>query len=127
MLDPIASSSSCSGSTLGSAPDAPSASACPHAHQRAPPPPPAPLIYAQPIDAAALDLSLDERVAYLTDFLGFTSADADALARARPLVLELVPALVDSLFDKLFEFDITKKVRTRVPSVRGVGGADERW
>lgn len=73
---------------------------------------------AQAIDVELLRTSLEDRIAYLTDFLGFTSADADALALVRPLVLELIPDLVDSLFEKIFEFDITKRMFLTRTNVR---------
>lgn len=54
--------------------------------------------------------SLEDRVAYLTDFLNFTSYDSEVIKKIGPAVNDIIPGLVDDLYAKLFEFDITKKV-----------------
>ncbi|KAI0089130.1 Protoglobin-domain-containing protein [Irpex rosettiformis] len=69
-----------------------------------------PVIFTQEVDPLLIKTSLEDRVAYLTDFLGFTSYDADVIKKVAPHVNEIIPGLVDDLYAKLFEFDITKKV-----------------
>ncbi len=82
-----------------------------------------PVIFTQEVDPNLIKISLDDRIAYLTDFLNFTSHDADVIKRIAPLVNDIIPGLVDDLYAKLFEFDITKKVfmtrnQVRVQSVK---------
>ncbi|OCH92174.1 hypothetical protein OBBRIDRAFT_773861 [Obba rivulosa] len=69
-----------------------------------------PATFTQEIDPVLLKHSLDDRVAYLTDFLNFTSHDAEAIKKLAPAVNDIIPGLVDGMYAKLFEFDITKKV-----------------
>jgi hypothetical protein len=76
----------------------------------------------QEVDEQLLRISLDARVAYLTDFIGFTSADAAVLTAVAPLVHDLIPAVVDSMYTKLFEFDITKRVFMSRNAVRASAG-----
>ncbi|OBZ76461.1 hypothetical protein A0H81_03743 [Grifola frondosa] len=67
-------------------------------------------IFTQEVDPFLIKNSLEDRVAYLTDFLNFTSRDAEVITKVAPSVNEIIPTLVDDLYAKLFEFDITKKV-----------------
>lgn len=69
-----------------------------------------PVIFTQEVDPLLIKNSLEDRVAYLTDFLNFTSYDAEVIKRVGPSVNDIIPGLVDDLYAKLFEFDITKKV-----------------
>lgn len=69
-----------------------------------------PVIFTQEVDPQLIKNSLEDRIAYLTDFLNFTSHDSDVLKKVAPNVNDLIPGLVDDLYAKLFEFDITKKV-----------------
>ncbi|KAJ3551956.1 hypothetical protein NM688_g4414 [Phlebia brevispora] len=69
-----------------------------------------PVIFTQEVDPQLIKTSLDDRIAYLTDFLNFTSHDSDTIRKVAPLVNDIIPGLVDDLYAKLFEFDITKKV-----------------
>lgn len=69
-----------------------------------------PVVFTQEVDEEAIRNSLEDRIAYLTDFLGFTSIDADVIAEVAPLVNSIIPGMVDSMYAKLFEFDITKRV-----------------
>lgn len=66
--------------------------------------------FTQEIDPVLLKNSLDDRVAYLTDFVNFTSRDSDVITAIAPHVNSVIPSMVDDLYSKLFEFDITKKV-----------------
>ena len=66
--------------------------------------------FMQEIDPVLIKNSLDDRVAYLTDFVNFTSHDSDVITAIAPHVNAVIPSMVDDLYSKLFEFDITKKV-----------------
>ena len=67
-------------------------------------------IFTQEVDPLLIKTSLEDRIAYLTDFLNFTSRDADIISKIAPSVHDVIPTLVDGMYAKLFEFDITKKV-----------------
>ena len=69
-----------------------------------------PVIFTQEVDPQLIKTSIEDRIAYLTDFLNFTSRDSDVIKKVAPHVGDLIPALVDDLYAKLFEFDITKKI-----------------
>jgi hypothetical protein len=69
-----------------------------------------PVVFTQEVDEELLRTSLEDRMAYLTDFLGFTSVDAEVIAEVAPLVHDIIPGMVDGMYAKLFEFDITKRV-----------------
>lgn len=71
---------------------------------------PAAAAFTQEIDPVLLKVSLEDRMAYLTDFLNFTSRDAEVITKIAPAVEGMIPTLVDEIYAKLFEFDITKKV-----------------
>ncbi|KAH9939966.1 Protoglobin-domain-containing protein [Amylocystis lapponica] len=66
--------------------------------------------FTQEVDPLLIKNSLDDRIAYLTDFLNFTSRDSEMIRKVAPSVNDVIPGLVDDLYAKLFEFDITKKV-----------------
>ncbi|PIL36931.1 hypothetical protein GSI_00621 [Ganoderma sinense ZZ0214-1] len=67
-------------------------------------------IFTQEVDPLLIKTSLEDRVAYLTDFLGFTSRDAELISKIAPTVNEVIPSMVDGMYAKMFEFDITKKI-----------------
>ncbi|EJF62819.1 Protoglobin-domain-containing protein [Dichomitus squalens] len=67
-------------------------------------------VFTQEVDPLLIKTSLEDRIAYLTDFLGFTSRDADLISKIAPSVHDVIPSMVDGMYAKLFEFDITKKV-----------------
>lgn len=67
-------------------------------------------IFTQEVDPLLIKTSLDDRIVYLTDFLNFTSRDHEIISKIAPAVNAAIPALVDGMYAKLFEFDITKKV-----------------
>ncbi|KAI0772026.1 Protoglobin-domain-containing protein [Trametes elegans] len=67
-------------------------------------------IFTQEVDPLLIKTSLEDRIAYLTDFLNFGSRDADLINKIAPAVNEVIPTMVDGMYAKLFEFDITKKV-----------------
>jgi hypothetical protein len=72
--------------------------------------PSCPVVFTQEVNEHVIRHSLDARIAYLTDFLGFTSADAEIITEVAPLVNGIIPEMVDGMYAKLFEFDITKRV-----------------
>jgi hypothetical protein len=72
------------------------------------------------IDEAALEADLGYRFGYLTDFIGFTGSDIAAITAAGPLLAEHVRGLVDATYEKLFNFDATK--RHFVPKHSGYEG-----
>ncbi len=86
-------------------------------------------IFTQEVDPLLIKTSLDDRVAYLTDFLNFTSRDADLIKKIAPAVNNVIPSMVDGMYAKLFEFDITKKIfmtRNQVSSRRDRGHVPSR-
>ena len=72
------------------------------------------------IDEARLENDLAYRFAYLTDFMQFDSADIDAIHAAAEVLGPRVPALVDAVYVKLFNYDATK--RHFVPRQHGYDG-----
>ncbi|KAI0332406.1 hypothetical protein GY45DRAFT_1320908, partial [Cubamyces sp. BRFM 1775] len=67
-------------------------------------------VFTQEVDPLLIKTSLEDRIAYLTDFLNFTSRDAEVISKIAPSVNDVIPSMVDGMYAKLFEFDITKKV-----------------
>lgn len=61
------------------------------------------------ISASSLS-DLPSRIAYLSSFLNLTADDGEALLAAKPLVAPLVPTILDAVYIKLLEFDITAQV-----------------
>ncbi|KAJ2918183.1 hypothetical protein MD484_g2253, partial [Candolleomyces efflorescens] len=61
-------------------------------------------------DEDLLYTNLRERVKYITQFVNFTEHDVEALNDFQPILLPMVPQLVDNVYHHLFKFDVTKKV-----------------
>jgi hypothetical protein len=80
--------------------------------------PACPVVFTQEVDEELLRTSLEDRIAYTTDFLNFTSKDSTIIAEIAPLVNQIIPGLVDDMYAKLFEFDITKRIFMSRNSVR---------
>ncbi|WP_166828802.1 protoglobin family protein [Thalassoroseus pseudoceratinae] len=74
----------------------------------------------QTIDEAKLESDLAYRFAYLTEFIGLGKDDIEAIHASAPLLAPLVPALVDAVYEKLFNYDATK--RHFVPKQSGYEG-----
>src|SRR3954463_5788821 len=72
------------------------------------------------IDEARLENDLGYRFAYLTEFMGFDAEDVVAIHGSAKLLAPLVPALVDAVYVKLFNYDATK--RHFVPPQYGYDG-----
>jgi hypothetical protein len=61
------------------------------------------------INEARLEKDLGYRFGYLTEFMGFGADDVQAIHAAAPQLAPLVPALVDAVYVKLFEYSSTKR------------------
>lgn len=77
-------------------------------------------LHMQHIEPSSLS-SLPERIAYLKAFLNFTADDADALHAAKPVIVPLIPTILDAVYTKLLSFDIT--AQSFVPRNTGFEGA----
>jgi len=64
---------------------------------------------AEHIDGNRLQLDLRYRFEYLSKFLNFTSDDITMLNTFAPIVFPLIPVLSDTVYRKLFSFDLTKQ------------------
>ncbi|CAF2868397.1 unnamed protein product [Rotaria sp. Silwood2] len=64
---------------------------------------------AEHIDTNRLHLDLRYRFDYLSKFLNFNSDDIAMLNTFAPIVFPLIPVLSDTVYRKLFSFDITKQ------------------
>ena len=60
------------------------------------------------ISSASLE-DLPSRISYLSAFLGLTEEDGEALRASKPLVAPLIPTILDAVYEKLLDFDITAK------------------
>jgi len=72
------------------------------------------------IDEARLENDVDYRFAYLKEFMEFNTDDIAAIHGSAELLAPLVPALVDAVYVKLFNYDATK--RHFVPPQEGYVG-----
>ncbi|MGC4007377.1 MAG: protoglobin domain-containing protein [Pirellulales bacterium] len=61
------------------------------------------------IDETRLETDLAYRVDYLQEFIGIGSDDVAAVHAAAVVLAPVVPALVDAVYVKLFEYDATKR------------------
>ncbi|KAL4779602.1 Protoglobin-domain-containing protein [Aspergillus varians] len=61
------------------------------------------------IDRKALYTRLEARIEYLKDFLDFNSSDMAALASGAKYLKTLIPAVVNLVYRKLLEYDITAR------------------
>jgi len=75
----------------------------------------------QQIDEARLESDLAYRFEYLTDFMGFTAEDIDAIHNAAEYLAPIVPQLVEAVYDRLFQYDATW--RHFVPRQHGYEGS----
>ena len=75
----------------------------------------------QHIDESRLESDLAYRFGYLTEFMGFSAEDVQAIHEAAPLVTGAVPGLVDAVYAKLQGYDATW--RHFVPRQSGFEGA----
>ncbi|CAF3445075.1 unnamed protein product, partial [Rotaria sp. Silwood2] len=64
---------------------------------------------AEHIDSTSINNNLRYRFEYLSKFLNFTNDDIEMLNYFGQIALPFIPTVVDTLFQKLLEFDITKK------------------
>lgn len=61
------------------------------------------------IDESRLESDLGYRFEYLTDFMNFTTDDIQAIQSTASWLGGLVPQLVDAVYEKLFQYDATKR------------------
>ncbi|CAG8888243.1 unnamed protein product [Penicillium egyptiacum] len=61
------------------------------------------------VDRKLLYTSLEERIKYLHDFLDFNSADIEALMTGNKYIKQLIPAVVNLVYKKLLQYDITSR------------------
>lgn len=61
------------------------------------------------IDEPRLEADPAYRFEYLTDFMGFGPEDIQAVHGAAEHLAPLVPQLVDAVYEKLFQYDATKR------------------
>jgi len=72
------------------------------------------------INEPKLESDLEYRFGYLLEFIGFGSDDIDAILASAEHLAPVVPALVDAVYVKLFNYDATK--RHFVPRQTGYEG-----
>lgn len=75
----------------------------------------------QTIDEGKLEEDVAYRFKFLAGFMGFNQDDIDAIHGAANALAPLVPSLVDAVYDKLFQYDATK--RHFVPRQHGFEGS----
>jgi len=63
----------------------------------------------QHIDEARLETDLAYRFAYLAEFMGFSAEDIEVIHASAAHLAPYVPALVDAVYVKLFQYDATKR------------------
>ncbi|OJZ83911.1 hypothetical protein BO85DRAFT_451909 [Aspergillus piperis CBS 112811] len=61
------------------------------------------------VDRKALYTRLEARITYLRDFLDFNSSDVEALVAGSKYIKALIPAVVNIVYKKLLESDITAR------------------
>ncbi|KAJ5773497.1 hypothetical protein N7457_008393 [Penicillium paradoxum] len=61
------------------------------------------------VDRKLLYTSLEERIKYLHDFLDFNSSDVEALVTGNKYIKQLIPAIVNLVYKKLLQYDITSR------------------
>ena len=73
------------------------------------------------VDEQRLETDLDYRFEYVAEFAGFDTSDIETIHGSAELLAPIVPSLVDAVYDRLFEYDATK--RHFVPRQSGYEGA----
>lgn len=63
----------------------------------------------QRINESKLESDLGYRFKWVTEFIGFDEDDVSTITGAADLLAPIVPALVDAVYEKLFEYDATKR------------------
>lgn len=64
---------------------------------------------AEHVDGPRLNTDLRYRFEYLCKFLNFTSDDIAMLNTCAPIIFPLIPVISDTVYRKLFSFDVTKQ------------------
>jgi len=74
----------------------------------------------QHVDRKELYTNLEARIRYLHSFLDFSSKDIDALISGAKYIKALIPAVVNIVYKKLLQYDITARAfQTRSTSYEG--------
>ncbi|KAG8955658.1 hypothetical protein FRC04_007649 [Tulasnella sp. 424] len=79
----------------------------------------------------ALRTNLLTRVSYLISFIGFTSADAEALQAVAPHIRPYLPTVAEAMYNKMWSYDVTRQSLTKpnnphVPKNADLAQARER-
>ncbi|KGO71740.1 hypothetical protein PITC_027530 [Penicillium italicum] len=61
------------------------------------------------VERKLLYTSLEERIKYLHSFLDFNSSDIEALLTGNKYIKQLIPAVVNLVYKKLLQYDITSR------------------
>ncbi|KAG9041844.1 hypothetical protein FS837_011677 [Tulasnella sp. UAMH 9824] len=61
----------------------------------------------------AIRTSLHTRVSYLVSFIGFTSADAEALQAVAPHIRPHLPGVAEAMYNKMWSYDVTRQSLTK--------------
>lgn len=61
------------------------------------------------IDENRLETDLSFRFSYVSEFMGFDAEDIETIHASAELLGPQVPELVDAVYDKLFQYDATKR------------------
>ncbi len=61
------------------------------------------------IDESRLESDLAYRFEFLTEFIGFDAEDIATIHASAELLAPIVPTLVDAVYEKLFQYDATKR------------------
>ena len=64
----------------------------------------------QHIDEQRLEHDLAYRFGYVAGFMGFGHEDIDTIHALAPYLAPLIPTLVDTVYVKLFSYDVTKRI-----------------
>lgn len=74
----------------------------------------------QHIDRKELYVNLEARIQYLHSFIDFSSNDIEALISGSKYIKQLIPAIVNIVYQKLLQYDITARgLETRSTSYEG--------
>ncbi|KAG8917176.1 hypothetical protein FRC01_002621 [Tulasnella sp. 417] len=65
------------------------------------------------VSKEAIRTSLHARVSYLVSFIGFTSADAEALQAVAPHIRPHLPGVAEAMYNKMWSYDVTRQSLTK--------------
>ncbi|KAJ5586940.1 uncharacterized protein N7459_002705 [Penicillium hispanicum] len=61
------------------------------------------------VDRKSIYVHLEDRIKYLQDFLEWSSADVEALQNGTKYLKQLIPAVVNLVYKKILQYDITSR------------------